>query len=249
MTGKLTKSQGKYIKSLQQKKYRDLNKMFVVEGMKMVQESLQYPGIVQYVVYVGDDQDYAFSFPERAYQTTTAELRSISSLKTPNKILAVCSFHLPFGELDYKKSILALDEISDPGNLGTILRLADWFGIDQIVCAPGSVDVFNPKVVQATMGSIFRVGVFTEPLLEVIGNAPDTMDVFIADMEGENLYEMKVTDPFMLIMGSEAHGVSAEVRDKAKSIVSIPRFGSGESLNVAVSTGIILSEFTRKLST
>lgn len=247
MTGKLTKSQGKYIKSLQQKKYRDLNKMFVVEGMKMVQEALQVPNVVEYVVYVGDRQHYAFPFSDRAYQTTLAELKSISSLKTPNKILAVCSFHQPFGKLDYKKSVIALDEISDPGNLGTILRLADWFGIDQIVCAPGSVDVYNPKVVQATMGSIFRVGVFTEPLLEVTENAPDAMDVFIADMEGENLYEAKVADPFMLIMGSEAHGVSAEVRSKANSVVSIPRFGSGESLNVAVSTGIILSEFCRKL--
>lgn len=246
MTGKLTKSQGKYIKSLQQKKYRDLNKVFVVEGMKMVQEALQFVGVVEYVVYVGDRQDYAFAFPEKAYQVSPAELKAISSLKTPNKILAVCSYHLPFGKLDYKKSILALDEVSDPGNLGTILRLADWFGIDQIVCAPGSVDVFNSKVVQATMGSIFRVRVFTESLLEVMENAPDTMDVFTADMEGENLYEMKVADPFMLIMGSEAHGVSAEVRNKAKSVVSIPRFGNGESLNVAVSTGIILSEFKRK---
>lgn len=247
MTGKLTKSQGKYIKSLQQKKYRDLNKMFVVEGMKMVQEALQYPNIVEYVVYVDDDQGYEFAFPDKAYQVSPAGLKSISSLKTPNKILAVCSFNRPFGELDYNKSILALDEISDPGNLGTILRLADWFGIDQIVCAPGSVDIFNPKVVQATMGSIFRVGVFTHSLLEVMENAPNEMDVFIADMEGENLYETKVTDPFMLIMGSEAHGVSAEVRNKAKSVVSIPRFGSGESLNVAVSTGIILSELCRKL--
>ena len=249
MTGKLTKSQGKYIKSLQQKKYRDLNKMFVVEGMKMVQEALQVPGVVEYVVYVGDRQDYAFPFSESSYQASSAELKSISSLKTPNKILAVCSFHLPFGELDYKKSILALDEISDPGNLGTILRLADWFGLDQIICAPGSVDVYNPKVVQATMGSIFRVYVFTKPLLEVMEDASDKMDVFIADMEGKNLYEIPVSDPYMLIMGSEAHGVSLEVKSKAKYVVSIPRFGSGESLNVAVSTGIILSEFKRKLST
>lgn len=249
MTGKLTKSQGKYIKSLQQKKYRDLNQVFVVEGMKMVQEALEYPDLVEYVVYIGDHQDYVFSFPERAYQVTAAELKSISSLRTPNKILAVCRFHLPLGELNYDKSILALDEISDPGNLGTILRLADWFGIDQIVCAPGSVDVYNPKVVQATMGAIFRVRVFTAPLLEVIESARDAMEVFIADMNGESLYEIKVADPFMLIMGSEAHGVSAEVRKKAKSVVSIPRFGSGESLNVAISSGIILSEFKRKLLT
>src|SRR5690554_1475474 len=247
MTGKLTKSQGKFIKSLQQKKYRDLNNIFVVEGMKMVQEALAYPDMVESVVYVGDRQDYTFPFPEKAYQASPAELKSISSLKTPNKILAMCRFHSPFGELDFNKSILALDEISDPGNLGTILRLADWFGIDQIVCAPGSVDVYNPKVVQATMGSIFRVQMFTANVHDVMKNAPKEMAVFIADMEGESLYEINVTSPFMLIMGSEAHGVRAEVINYAKSIVSIPRFGSGESLNVAVSTGIILSEFKRKL--
>src|SRR5690554_3532429 len=247
MSEKLTKSKAKFIKSLQQKKYRDSNKMFVVEGMKLVQEALQISGVVDFVVYTGERQDYAFSFPEKAYHTTPIELKSISSLKTPNKILAVCSFPTTLAELDYKRSILALDEISDPGNLGTILRLADWFGIDQIVCAPGSVDVYNPKVVQATMGSIFRVQMFTANVHDVMKNAPKEMAVFIADMEGESLYEINVTSPFMLIMGSEAHGVRAEVINYAKSIVSIPRFGSGESLNVAVSTGIILSEFKRKL--
>src|SRR5690554_1522267 len=248
MSEKLTKSKAKFIKSLQQKKYRDSNKMFVVEGMKLVQEALQISGVVDFVVYTGERQDYAFSFPEKAYHTTPIELKSISSLKTPNKILAVCSFPTTLAELDYKRSILALDEIADPGNLGTILRLADWFGIDQVVCAPGSVDVYNPKVVQATMGSIFRVGVFIESLVEVIQKSPDTMNVFIADMVGENLYEMKLTAPFMLIMGAEAHGVSPEVRSEAQAVVSIPRFGRGESLNVAISTGIILSEFKRKLS-
>ncbi len=255
MTGKLTKSQSKYIKSLQQKKYRDLNKQFVVEGVKLVEESLQHPNKVDFLAYVGDSQDYNFDFPECAYQTSPKELSMISSLKTPNKILGVCHQSLPFdckgvrmcGEIDYKKAILALDEISDPGNLGTILRLADWFGIDQIVCAPGSVDVYNPKVVQATMGSIFRVNVHTHPLEAIIKAAPANMDIIVADMNGENLYTKNVHNPYLLIMGSEGHGVSAEIAKLATSVVSIPQFGSGESLNVAVSTGIILSEFCRKL--
>ncbi|NEN23355.1 RNA methyltransferase [Cryomorpha ignava] len=255
MTGKLTKSQSKYIKSLQQKKVRDLNKQFVVEGVKLVRDLLNHSGIVDYLVYTGDNEDYAFAFPERAFHTSPKELAMISSLKTPNKILAVCNQGLPFdskrarvfGQLDFSKSIIALDEISDPGNLGTILRLADWFGIKQIVCAPGSVDVFNPKVVQATMGAIFRVNVQTMPLVDLIDSAPSEMKAYLADMEGENLYTAEVSSPFILVMGSEGHGVSAEIRKLVPSVISIPQFGGGESLNVAVSTGIILSEFCRKL--
>lgn len=247
MTGKLAKSQSKYIKSLQQKKYRDLNKQFVVEGVKLVKDLLNHPAMIDYLVYTDDNQDYDFAFPERAYHTSPKELGMISSLKTPNKVLAVCHQGLHLGELDYGKSIIALDEISDPGNLGTILRLADWFGIKQIVCAPGSVDVYNPKVVQATMGAIFRVNVQTMPLKDLIESAPPEMSICLGDMEGENLYTAAIAHPYMLIMGSEGHGVSAEVRKLVPSVISIPQFGGGESLNVAVSTGIILSEFCRKL--
>lgn len=248
MTGKLAKSQSKYIKSLQQKKYRDLNKQFVVEGVKLVKELMNHLDLVDYVVYIGDIQDYDFPFPERAYQLSPKELTMISSLKTPNKILAVCNQVLPVGELDFTKSIIALDEISDPGNLGTILRIADWFGIEQIVCAPESVDVFNPKVVQATMGAIFRVNVRTMSLSKLIHSAPDEVKVYLADMEGENLYTAEVSAPFILVMGSEGHGVSDEIRKLVPNVISIPQIGGGESLNVAVSTGIIISEFVRKLA-
>ena len=247
MTRKLTKSQSKYIKSLQQKKYRDVNKHFVVEGVKLVEECLQHPNKVDFIAYVGDKQDYNFDIPESAYQTSNKELSMISSLKTPNKILGVCHQSMSSGKMDYGKPILALDEISDPGNLGTILRLADWFGIEQIVCAPGSVDIYNPKVIQATMGSIFRVNVHTYPIETIIEAAPANMEIIVADMAGENLYTKNVQSPYLLVMGSEGHGVSNQIAKLATSVVSIPKFGGGESLNVAVSTGIILSEFCRKL--
>ncbi len=248
MTGKLTKSQSKYIKSLQQKKYRDLNGKFIVEGIKLVQEALKFPKRVDYVVYVGEIQDYRFDLSSNSYQTSPKELSMISSLKSPNKILAVCNQTSSSPEINYRKAIIALDEISDPGNLGTIIRLADWFGISQIVCAPNSVDQYNPKVVQATMGSIFNVAIITEELTKLVEDAPPDTQICIADMKGDNLYEMEVRDPFILIMGSESHGVSDEMRRLAKNVVSIPQFGGGESLNVAVSAGIILSEFKRKLS-
>ena len=248
MTGKLTKSQAKYIKSLQQKKYRDLHGKFIVEGIKLVQEALKYPKLVDFVVYIDEIQDYNFEFPEQSFNTSPKELSMISSLKTPNKILAVCNKVAVQDKVNYRKPIVALDEISDPGNLGTIIRLADWFGISQIVCAPGSVDEYNPKVVQATMGSIFNVDIITEELTKLVEDAPPDNQVCMADMKGDNLYEMEIRDPFILIMGSESHGVSDEMRRLAKNVVSIPQFGGGESLNVAVSTAIILSEFKRKLS-
>lgn len=247
MTGKLTKSQSKYIKSLQQKKYRDLNKQFVVEGMKMVQEALMVDGLVDYLVYTDEIHDYNFPFTESNFHVSPKELEMISSLKTPNKLLAVCNIHEPSGKLDFEKPILALEDISDPGNFGTIIRLADWFDINQIVCSPNSVDVHNPKVIQASMGGIFRTGIWVKPLEELIQDALPQMAVYRADMEGENIYESKLQTPFILIMGSESRGVSQHLREMIPNAVSIPRFGGGESLNVAVSTGIILSEFKRKL--
>ena len=247
MTGKLTKSQAKFIKSLQQKKYRDLNHRFVAEGIKLVQEALQYPGVVDFVVYVGDDEQLPFSIEVDSYRVSEAELKSISSLKSPNKILAVCKYDEPFGKWLYDKPILALDEISDPGNLGSILRLADWFGIDTVVCNPGSVDVYNPKVVQATMGSIFRVKVYYRSIIEVIEDMPSNMMVYGADMDGENIYETSFKSPYMLVMGSESHGLSEGLQKHVHQMVAIPKFGNGESLNVAISTGIILSEIKRKL--
>lgn len=246
MTGKLTKSQAKFIKSLQQKKYRDLNKRFVVEGIKLVQEALQYAQIVEYVAYVGDIEDYPFLKNIDSYQVSSAELKSISSLKTPNKVLAICKMVSPFGKWSRDKPILALDEISDPGNLGAILRLADWFGIEQVICQPGSVDVYNPKVVQATMGSIFRVAVYYDAIANVIDDLAQAMPVYGAHMEGENLYHTEIKWPFMLVMGSESHGISEDLKSKITKMISIPRFGNGESLNVAISTGIILSELKRK---
>ncbi len=247
MTGKLTKSQSKYIKSLQQKKYRDLSRQFVVEGIKMVHEALSVDGLIDYLVYTGEIADYNFPFPESNFHVSPKELVMISSLKSPNKVLAVCNIHEPSGEVDFEKPILALEDISDPGNFGTIIRLADWFGLSQVVCSPNSVDLHNPKVIQASMGGIFRIGFWVKPLEELIEDALPQINVYRADMDGENLYHSELQTPFILVMGSESHGVSPHLRNMIPNAISIPKFGGGESLNVAVSTGIILSEFKRKL--
>lgn len=245
MTGKLTKSTAKFIKSLQQKKYRDSHNRFVVEGFKMVEEALNLPGIVDFVVYTGDIQEYNFNLGKISFSTSPKELRMISSLQNPNKILAVCHKITPLGKWDYKKPILALEGISDTGNFGTLIRLAEWFGLSQIVCSPGSVDLYNPKVVQASMGSIFRMNCFLHDLSDLITSAPPQVVACRADMDGDNLYQTAVPSPYILVMGSESHGVSDSLRSLIPKAVSIPRFGGGESLNVAVSAGIILSEFNR----
>ena len=246
MTGKITKSRAKYIKSLQQKKYRDQEGRFVVEGVKMVEEALRTPGCVDFLVYTGEAVDFAFDFQVDAFSASPAELGYISSLKSPNRILAVCHKQDLPAEPDFSKPVLILDAISDPGNLGTIMRLSDWFDVGAVVVSPHSVDLYNPKVVQATMGAIFRVGVIFSTPAVFLEKIPESVFVYRADMEGENLYTADFNYPFVLLLGSESHGVSEAMRERIPVAVSIPRLGAGESLNVAVSAGIILGELSRR---
>ena len=173
------------------------------------------------------------------------ELKKISALSTPNSCLAV--FKIPSeNEITNSGLILALDDIRDPGNLGTILRLCDWFGIKQIICSKETVDIYNPKVVQATMGSIARVNVNYVDLKTFITEA--NIPVFGTFMDGENIYQSNLPQSGIIIMGNEANGISSEIEKIVTSRLTIPRFGElqkTESLNVATATAIILSEFKR----
>ena len=244
MFGKLTKSQFKSIKSLKQKKFRDENRAFIIEGKKMVHEAMQSSVEIQ-MMLVRNDADISIEGQFDSYELSSKEMVALSNMKTAPEVMAVCNF-MKEPILNFDQSILALDEISDPGNLGTIIRICDWFGIEQIVCNPGSVELYNPKVVQSTMGSIFRVNVFRGDIEDFLNKKPAAMKVFSADMNGENVYQSKLTEPFFLIMGSESHGLRKELIDKSDEIISIPGFGSAESLNVAVATSVILSEFKRR---
>jgi TrmH family RNA methyltransferase len=173
------------------------------------------------------------------------ELKKISALATPNSCLAV--FKIPAeNKIIDSDLIVALDDIRDPGNLGTILRLCDWFGIKQIICSKETVDIYNPKVVQATMGSIARVNVNYIDLKTFI--AQTKLPVFGTFMDGDNIYQSHLPQNGIIIMGNEANGISAEIEKIVTSRISIPRFGElqkTESLNVATATAIILSEFKR----
>lgn len=239
----VTKNQIKLISGLHQKKQRFVNQLFFAEGVKVIQELLQSNFELEHLYTTLND----FQEVQTSKRTliNDQELKKISALTTPNSCLAV--FKMPVeNEISSTGLILALDDIRDPGNLGTILRLCDWFGIKQIVCSKETVDIYNPKVVQATMGSITRVNVNYVDLKTYLSQTK--LPVFGTFMDGETIYKKNLPENGIIIMGNEANGISAEIEKTVTTRLTIPRFGElqkTESLNVATATAIILSEFKR----
>ena len=239
----LSKNQIKLITSLQQKKYRFSCQMFFAEGIKGIQELLESNFELVHLYSTQNDFDEV-PFDKKVIINEN-ELKKITALATPNTCLAV--FKIP-SEIKATESglILALDSVRDPGNLGTILRLCDWFGINQIVCSKETVDIYNPKVVQATMGSLARVKVNYTDLEAFIKQTQ--LPIFGTFMDGDNIYKANLPLEGIIIMGNEANGISTEIEKLTKNRLSIPRFGKlqkTESLNVATATAIVLSEFKR----
>lgn len=239
----VSKNQIKLITSLQQKKYRKQHKLFFAEGIKVIQELLNSNFELYHLFTVEAVFD---SLPENKMTfISESELKKISALTTPNTCLAL--FCIPDEKpVEEKGLVLALDDIRDPGNLGTILRLSDWFGITHVVCTNETVDIYNPKVVQATMGSITRVNVVYTDLEAFLEKTE--LPVFGTFMDGVNLYEQQLPENGIIVMGNEANGVSASIEKYTTQRLAIPRFGNlqlTESLNVATATAIILSEFKR----
>lgn len=239
----VSKNQIKLITSLQQKKYRVANQLFFAEGVKVIQELLQSNFELEHLYTIQND----FEEVEASKRTliNEADLKKISALATPNTCLAV--FKIPVEKKIIESGlIVALDSVRDPGNLGTILRLCDWFGIKQLLCSKETVDIYNPKVVQATMGSIARVNVNYIDLNVFISQSK--LAVFGTFMDGENIYKTDLPEEGIVIMGNEANGISKELEKSINNRLTIPRFGDiqkTESLNVATATAIILSEFRR----
>ncbi|WP_417290306.1 TrmH family RNA methyltransferase [Corallibacter sp.] len=237
----LSKNQIKLITSLKQKKYRQNHGLFVAEGYKTIQELLQ-SSIELYHLYTTEPFNI-----DAKHQTLieNSDLKKISFLKSPNTALAL--FKIPEPKpVATNELIVALDDVRDPGNLGTIIRLCDWFGITNLVCSEATVDCYNPKVVQATMGSITRVNINYKPL-NVFLETCET-ETFGAFMDGENIYKKSLPKQGVIVMGNEANGISKDVENLVNSRISIPRFGNiqaTESLNVATATAILLSEFKR----
>lgn len=244
----LTKAEIKHLQSLKLKKYRQNYDEFIIEGEKLTTEALLGNAEVLLLISnAGWIKEHKATIPAHIPQHEVLEndLEKISSLSTAPPVMALMkqkkvSIH-QFENLN--NWIIALDGINDPGNMGTILRTADWFGIDKVICSDDCVELYNPKVVQSTMGAIFRVDVLYTGLETFLKDCK--MPVYGAVLEGEDLYTTKFKQPGILVIGSESHGIRPEVLKHCSNLITIPSFGKSESLNAGVATGIILSEIRR----
>jgi len=243
----LSKNQIRFVHQLEQKKYRMREKAFVAEGPKVVED----------LIHSGFKPLYLFATMAWMMNTrivvdcdvtsvSKEELQKLSFLQHPQQVL--CVFELPKSEaglVPTKGLVLALDGVQDPGNLGTIIRIADWFAIDTIYCSPDTADAWNPKVVQATMGSIARVNIIYTPLEALIDATP--LPVYGTLLDGRNIYTEALPADAMVVMGNEGNGISAAIRLQIEHKLLIPAFHEGpESLNVAIATAITCSEFRRR---
>lgn len=240
----VSKSQIKLITALHQKKYRQQQRRFIAEGVKVIGELLAAGWTLDHLYTTGGDFA-SLSALERTV-VSEADLQKMSALTTANTCLAV--FHMTDEKpADETGLVVALDDIRDPGNLGTIIRLCDWFGISQLVCSQETAERYNPKVVQATMGSMTRVAVNYVNLSEFLRQTK--LPVFGTFMDGENIYRRELPANGIIVLGNEANGISTGVEALCSDRIAIPRFGEiqqTESLNVATATAIILSEFRRR---
>jgi len=240
----VSKNQIKFITSLQHKKYRIMHHFFIAEGVKVIQEFLDSNYVLEHLY----ETDFLFEQVSASQKTLIKEddMKRITAFSSASSCLAIFKIPSPTKIMD-NGVIVALDDIRDPGNLGTIIRLCDWFGISQIVCSQETVDVYNPKVIQATMGSISRVSINYIDLKDYVSKSK--LPVYGTFMEGNNVYSEELPGEAIIILGNEANGISKELEKIIENKLSIPRFGSiqkTESLNVASAAAIFLSEFKRK---
>lgn len=250
----LSKNDIKIIKSLELKKFRTEKGLFVAEGHKTVGEFL---GRFECILLVAtqDWLDSRKSIPAQRIETVTAdELKRASLLQNPQNVLAV--FRIPANDISLSDAaagnlVLALDDIQDPGNLGTIVRIADWFGIKDIFCSKGTADIYNPKAVQATMGALARVNVHYTDLKQSLDSLPAKVPVYGTFLEGEIIYDTTLSANGVIIMGNEGNGISNEIKQAVTRKLYIPNWPQGaptsESLNVAIATAVVCSEFRRRL--
>lgn len=242
----ISKNEAKYIQSLQQKKNRNVHQCFTVEGVKMFEE-LCASGYAVEKVYTTSEAIFFRAqdlFGEaKAQRVADFELEKISSLQTPNEVVAVVKMPFSAGSIS-DGFMIALDCIQDPGNMGTIIRLADWFGVKSIIASQDSADCYNPKTVQATMGSIFRVEMHYQDL-DAFLDAKPGVPVFGALLSGKTIYECERVSKGILLIGNESKGISHALKPRVHHAITIPRKGNAESLNAAVATGIILSHLLK----
>ena len=246
----LSKSQIGFIKSLHQKKYRKKSGLFIIEGIKSISEFVHSNYQIDSIYFLGQYQSLLPKLPPniKLFEVNTTELDKISALQAPQGILAVVKIPpiAAFNKEILKNSFsLILDGIQDPGNLGTIIRTADWFGFKNVICSTHTVEVYNPKTVQATMGSLARIDVSYQDLSTFLKDIK--IPIFGAMLDGNSLYETNWGKEGLVILGNEGQGVSEEVIKFINNPVTIPRVGQAESLNVAVSAAIFCADIRRFL--
>lgn len=235
------------MRSLHLKKNRDAHNCFIVEGKKMVDELLNSEFKVQ-SVFATKDWENPVIENEKVQYISEKQLERISALKSPNKLIAVVE--KPNDNFEISSILqgltLVLDDISNPGNLGTIIRLCDWFGVKNIICSTNSVELYNPKVIQATMGSFLRVNVYYTDIVALIKQMPNNFIVYGSFMEGDNIKNVDLEENALLIMGNESIGISEKLQQLVNKRIAINSDKSkAESLNVAIAAAILLYEFKR----
>lgn len=245
----LSKATIKYINSLKQKKFRQRYHKFTAEGDKIVREIAENPNIEVEKILATEEwaTENAKTLHNRMLEIVTPnELKKVSSLQTPNHALAIVEqFSTKIDEKVIRENLsLVLDSIQDPGNLGTIIRIADWFGIPYIFCSKGCVDVYNPKVIQSTMGSILRVRVIYTDLEELFSQFSE-LNIYGAVLGGHNIFQTKLAHKGFIVIGNESKGISKDTKARLTHHLEIPSYGQAESLNAAVATGIICAMFRK----
>lgn len=246
----LSKSKIKYIQSLKDKKHRNQHGTFVAEGNKMVSDLLPYMSCQLLIATESFIQEINEDNVENIIIATNDDIAKASFLKNPQEVIAV--FYQPKSDenIDISDQLcLALDGIQDPGNMGTIIRIADWYGIKNIFCSLDTADVYNPKVIQATMGAIARVNVHYIDLEDFL-KKHDEIPVYGTLLDGDNMYNKELTKNGVIIMGNEGNGIRPDIQQYINQKLYIPNYPLGtqtsESLNVAVATAIVCTEFRRR---
>lgn len=244
----LSRSQISFVNALHQKKHRKEHNLFLAEGSKSIIEFTKSSYIVNTIYHTSEALPKLGKLSQKVklQEITENELKKISTLQTPQDALAV--IEIPERtqtdpESLKGKFIFVLDGVQDPGNLGTIIRTADWFGFSEMICSSDTVEVYNPKVVQATMGSLSRMNVYYEDLAALLTSA--NMPVYGALLDGSSIYDTAFGNEGFIVLGNEGSGISSNINDLITKAITIPKFGGAESLNVAVSAAIICSELKR----
>ncbi|MBN2173494.1 MAG: RNA methyltransferase [Bacteroidales bacterium] len=250
----LSRNRIQFVKSLHQAKFRSQSKQFIVEGPKLVEELLKSDWKTNQLLATGiwiEKNIALLTKSVEIIEISEKELSRISALKTPNQVMGIAEMK-PNESIEITgKLILMLDEIKDPGNMGTIIRTSDWFGIDRIICSENCVNIYNPKVVQATMGSLFRVNTFYTDILQYLENLKGRVPVYGTLLEGKSIYNENLTRDGIVLIGNESHGLSSQLIPYITHRISVPPFGSleknrAESLNASIAAAIVLSEFRRQ---